>query len=103
MHCIAVARNSLTLKLGCLVCVGCLVVHGGRAGVDRARRCYPDRLASPYLTRCPLPLPPSSGPQEQFESSNTLQAYLCPGPGCGKTYTSLDAATLVDPMDLTFK
>lgn len=41
--------------------------------------------------------------KEQFESSNTLQAYLCPGPGCGKTYTSLDAATLVDPMDLTFK
>ncbi|GLC60796.1 hypothetical protein PLESTB_001672000 [Pleodorina starrii] len=41
--------------------------------------------------------------KEQLEATNAIQAYRCPGAFCGKTYTSLDAANLVDPMDLTFK
>ncbi|GIL88030.1 hypothetical protein Vretifemale_16073, partial [Volvox reticuliferus] len=41
--------------------------------------------------------------KEQLESTNAIQAYRCPGAFCGKIYTSLDAANLVDPMDLTFK
>ncbi|KAG2433630.1 hypothetical protein HYH02_012559 [Chlamydomonas schloesseri] len=41
--------------------------------------------------------------KEQLESSNAIQSYRCPRPYCGKAYTSLDAATLVDPMDGLFK
>ncbi|GIL65267.1 hypothetical protein Vafri_19078, partial [Volvox africanus] len=41
--------------------------------------------------------------KEQLEATNAVQAYRCPGPFCGKTYTSLDAANLVDPTDLIFK
>ncbi|GFR45821.1 hypothetical protein Agub_g7277, partial [Astrephomene gubernaculifera] len=41
--------------------------------------------------------------REQLEATNAIQSYRCPGAFCGKTYTSLDAANLVDPSDLTFK
>ncbi|PNW76929.1 hypothetical protein CHLRE_11g481550v5 [Chlamydomonas reinhardtii] len=41
--------------------------------------------------------------KEQLESSNAIQSYRCPGAHCGKAYTSLDAATLVDPADGLFK
>ncbi|KAG2499824.1 hypothetical protein HYH03_002116 [Edaphochlamys debaryana] len=41
--------------------------------------------------------------KDQLESTNAVQGYYCPGSHCGKTYTSLDAANLVDPDTLEFK